>query len=425
MNPKGIYRSSGNTDPFHVTLRYLPREDATTFVDLESEGEWRAKVVRGDRGVITLSKSAGGRAGEIVEGSTGSKCDFYVNFTGKDGCAIIRVEYHNYSCYHLIFVRKGYEPIALLSGGAKWHCGNLRTRNEEVDNPMDEGSLFKFANLEYPIDASSNVNDHTPWSYTVQVSDFKDPSSTKFNIATDGYTVCAESDKKLWTDFYGRNSQAKFSDEAMSVKGRVAEFTDFNKLKESDDIGQGFGVLYADGATECANNVVEAYGYRWNRDDKNKCGMRGVFVYNLSGTDDQNDSEFSGRHIFLPIGNSGYGHRRRSGIKQSDNSAGNPFGNWGGVLRYAVRNEFYPMPGINDRPLFYDLWRRPGAAYYLNSRNGKNVGWDINYFTFDFTSLTSDNLIQQLNQTTDATVPGVAAPYNANTSAAFVRLVED
>lgn len=425
VNPKGIYRSSGNTDPFHVTLRYLPREDATTFVDLESEGEWRAKVVRGDRGVITLSKSAGGRAGEIVEGSTGSKCDFYVNFTGKDGCAIIRVEYHNYSCYHLIFVRKGYEPIALLSGGAKWHCGNLRTRNEEVDNPMDEGSLFKFANLEYPIDASSNVNDHTPWSYTVQVSDFKDPSSTKFNIATDGYTVCAESDKKLWTDFYGRNSQAKFSDEAMSVKGRVAEFTDFNKLKESDDIGQGFGVLYADGATECANNVVEAYGYRWNRDDKNKCGMRGVFVYNLSGTDDQNDSEFSGRHIFLPIGNSGYGHRRRSGIKQSDNSAGNPFGNWGGVLRYAVRNEFYPMPGINDRPLFYDLWRRPGAAYYLNSRNGKNVGWDINYFTFDFTSLTSDNLIQQLNQTTDATVPGVAAPYNANTSAAFVRLVED
>ena len=96
-----------------------------------------------------------------------------------------------------------------------------------------------------------------------------------------------------------------------------------------------------------------------------------------------------------------------------------------GVGCFVMLSETNPMPGINDRPLFYDLWRRPGAAYYLNSRNGKNVGWDINYFTFDFTSLTSDNLIQQVNQSTDVTVPGVAAPYNANTSAAFVRLVED
>lgn len=439
VNPKGIYRSSDNTDPFHVTLRYLPRESATEFTDLISEGRWRAKVVRGNRNLVKLSKTADGTEGDLVEGSTGSPCDFHVKFTGEDGCAVIRVEYHNYSCYHLIFVRKGYEPMALLSGGARWHAWNLRTRNEEVDNPMDEGSLFKFGRLDYPIDASSNVNDHSPWNYTVGVSDFNDPRQTKLNIATDGYKVCSEEDRKLWSDFYGRNKASKFtSDGNLGVSGRVAEFDDYNNLRASEDIGYGYGVLYADGATACAKSVTDVYGYRWNRTDNRtkNCGMRGTFVYNYSGTDDANATEYSGRHIFFPIGNAGYGHRRRSGISQGGDPAppDNNFSIWGGTLKYAFRNDFYPesfknswggISTVNDRPLFFDLWRRPGAIYYLDAQksadlgDGKQnyLGWDFNYFTFDFYGVTAGDLI-------GSTVSNVDAPYNVDTSAAFVRLVE-
>lgn len=47
---------------------------------------------------------------------------------------------------------------------------------------------------------------------------------------------------------------------------------------------------------------------------------------------------------------------------------------------------------INDCPLFYDIYMRPGAIYWydktgqnkINGTTESNVGWDFNYFTFDF-----------------------------------------
>lgn len=70
-------------------------------------------------------------------------------------------------------------------------------------------------------------------------------------------------------------------------------------------------------------------------------------------------------------------------------------------MRYASSRNTYFKPtdvsaaypnGVNDCPLFYDIYMRPGAIYWYdktgkNMVNGTpedNVGWDFNYFTFDF-----------------------------------------
>ena len=67
-----------------------------------------------------------------------------------------------------------------------------------------------------------------------------------------------------------------------------------------------------------------------------------------------------------------------------------------GVLRYAAyRNTFLAETTANNSPLFYDIYMRPGAVYWLNKYSKNNnhsmgsefesvIGWDFNYFTFDF-----------------------------------------
>lgn len=438
VNPKGIYRKPGSTEPFHVTMRILPKESSTEFEDLRSEGSWRAYVVAGDKSIVNLNGKS------EITGKAGSLLDFNVNFTGKTGHAIIRVEYHNYTCYHLIFVRNGYEKTELLENGAKWHTFNLRTKNEETNNPMDEGSLFKFGNLDYPIDATSNVNSITPWILPSHWSAFENPTDIKLNIATDDYSINNGNDKdgnditqKKWNEIKAIDYKGKTftSSQPLGVSGRVATLEDYKTLFDksmNDIIEYGYGVLYADGATECAKHISAVYGYRYDQpkyyvseDDKygQNCGMRGIFVYNRSL-----DGAYSGRNVFFPIGNSGYGFRRMDGQSQGgDELTDNPFAKWGGLLKYAGRNDFYPedyknswggVSSVKMRPLFYDLWRRPGAIYWLDAVKNVDLGlgdkakdylgWDINYFTFDFYGYMQSDIHKG----------------GENSAAAFVRLVD-
>ena len=104
--------------------------------------------------------------------------------------------------------------------------------------------------------------------------------------------------------------------------------------------------------------------------------MRGVFVCDST----------KGTQIFLPIGATGYGR-----FKQKANGAYNRQANgYEGVNQYA--NRYQPMPtdgyGVTYKPLFWDLYRRPGALYWLN--NGNAV--DINYYTFAFDLTTQNNV---------------------------------
>lgn len=392
VNPKGIYRSLKNNKSFHVVLKRLPRENDQMFKTFQSEGPWKAYVVKETNGKgITLSVTDPKTTelkddpeyGKAIYGKTGSVIDFNVNFEqssdnlSDNRYAIIRVEYHNYTCQHLIFVRQGDKPDDLVTGGVKWYAMNMKTTSELASNPLDEGSLFKFGKWNHPIDALSNKNPREPW-INVTPEDFKE-------YPEDGFTNAATGDKMVWTDIIHSNTTDGFGNPQMA-NARVATGADFWELRKYSYIEQGYGVLYGDDATETADDIVEAYGYDYKH-NKSGRGMRACFAYNSD----------TGKNLFFPIGASGYGHRKQSYIPT-----------WGdretlnGVLRYASgRTQLYPSPV--ERPLFYDIYKRPGAIYWLNAEipqnnftptDGVSLGWDINYFSFDFNFISKDNLIR-------------------------------
>ena len=392
VNPKGIYRSLKNNKSFHVVLKRLPRENDQMFKTFQSEGQWKAYVVKETNGKgITLSVTDPNTTelkddpeyGKAIYGKTGSVIDFNVNFEqssdnlSENRYAIIRVEYHNYTCQHLIFVRQGDNPDDLVAGGVKWYAMNMKTTSELASNPLDEGSLFKFGNWSHPIDALSNKNPREPW-INVTPGDFK-------IYPEDGFTNAATGDKMVWADIIHSNTTDGFGNPQMA-NARVATGADFWELRKYSYIEQGYGVLYGDDATETADDIVEVYGYNYEH-NKSGRGMRGCFAYNSE----------TGKNLFFPIGASGYGHRKQS-YKAT----------WGdpetinGVLRYAAgRTQLYPSPV--ERPLFYDLYKRPGGIYWLNAEipqdyftptDGVSLGWDINYFSFDFNFISKGNLIK-------------------------------
>lgn len=393
VNPKGIYRSLKNNKSFHVVLKRLPRENDQMFKTFQSEGPWKAYVVKETNGKgITLSVTDPMTTelkddleyGKAIYGKTGSVIDFNVNFEqssdnlSENRYAIIRVEYHNYTCQHLIFVRQGDNPDDLVAGGVKWYAMNMKTTSELASNPLDEGSLFKFGNWSQPIDALSNKNPFEPW-INVKPEDFK-------VYPEDGLTNAATGDKMEWTDIIQSNTTDDGFGNPQKANARVATGEDFWELRKYSYIEQGYGVLYGDDATETADDIVEAYGYDYVH-NKSGRGMRGCFAYNRE----------TGKNLFFPIGASGYGHRKQSYTAT-----------WGdpetvnGVLRYSAgRTKLYPDPV--ERPLFYDLYKRPGGIYWLNAEisqnqftptDGVSLGWDINYFSFDFNFISKGNLIR-------------------------------
>lgn len=387
VNPKGIYRSSENNKSFHVVLKRLPRENDQIFKTFQSEGPWKAYVIKRYNGDgITLSVTSDKTElkddpeyGKAIYGKTSSEIDFSVDFSGsstENRYAIIRVEYHNYTCQHLIFIRQGDKPDDLVTGGVKWYAKNMKTSTDLASTPLDEGSLFKFGNWNQPIDALSNKNPFEPW-INVTPEDFK-------VYPEDGFTNAGTGVKMEWTTITNLGKDNKFGAPQMA-NARVATAADFWELR-ADNVEQGYGVLYGDDATETADDIVDAYGYDYEHSTSGR-GMRGCFAYNSD----------TGKNLFFPIGASGYGHRKQSYTAS-----------WGdpeilnGVLRYAGgRTKLYPDP--KDRPLFYDIYKRPGAIYWLNAEipkdyftptDGASLGWDINYFSFDFNFISTDNLIR-------------------------------
>lgn len=370
VNPKGVWRRAGNNKDFHVVLKHLPKESAEEFIPFTSEGEWRAYVVRGDRDFVTLNGK------DEVHGSTGSYIDFTIGFKGetpKDGsrCAIVRVEYHNYSCVHLIFVRQGQAPMALVEGGSEWLTCNMRTKDQEASCPLEEGSMFRFGDWDNPIDATNNVE--------VGVSNRIYPLK-----------IAENEDKILWDDIPSSDYNGSFSSTRLK-DGRevaVASYEDYNELWGNDEVlGQGFGVLYGDDARETLSKVDEVYGHRYDKHgDASEpgagFGMRGVFVYNMSET------SYGGRNLFFPIGATGHGRRKN----QEDAS-------WKkAVLRYAGRSApIAPGENLSHRPIFYDIYIRPGAIYWLDRRKDDGrveecIAWDFNYFSFDYNGISANNV---------------------------------
>lgn len=232
---------------------------------------------------------------------------------------------------------------------------------------MDEGSLFKFGNWDQPTDALKNKNPKEP---CINVG----PKDFKFYPENGLLAIAGTRDNVSWENITNLPLTASFEQPQPGM--RVAEDKDYRELFDNEDIEQGYGVLYGDDATETADHIRDVYGYDYNNATMGR-GMRGCFVYNKN----------TGKNLFFPIGASSY----REGRKETDNK--------NGILRYGNRTEYFPSPSVNDRHLFYDLFKRPGALYWYathvqHSDNTFSIGWDINYFTFDFNNILESNVFK-------------------------------
>ena len=192
----------------------------------------------------------------------------------------------------------------------------------------------------------------------------------------------------------------------------IATARDFEQLYLTPHIQFGYGVLYADGATETQMSVNDAYGwYRRDIDGEvpdNRKGMRGMFAYYWNVNDPNN--AYTAKNVFFPIGRSGYGHRKNTRSTASNNEKA-------GTLRYSCGRSSYADVFEKTAPLFCSLYRRPGAIYWArnaeriykswddsttdvdkdipnpdNRPGARMFGLDINYFTFDVNAIQGSNM---------------------------------
>ncbi|MDE5987892.1 MAG: DUF4906 domain-containing protein [Duncaniella sp.] len=439
INPKGVWRKSGSTEDFHVTLlRLLEDKESSEFKDFISEGAWSAEVITGS-GVITLSSTREGSGDDTapqinvkrIQGATEKPIDFKINFTGADGCAIVRVRYHNYTCEHDIFCREGYDPIALADGTAhdgrpyaKWSSFNVdHFENGKAiltNSPLDEGSLFRRKcniaitsanNAKYPRPRGNNR--YIPGQFDV------------IDAAGNAKTLPWNEIKNPWPNSPTKEGEViTHTWDITNSDYQIANIEDyFQLMSKTNDlsfhINKAYGIVYGDGAREVKTKRSDAYGYLKNAAGRSEKGMIGVIVYNSQ----------TAAQIFFPLGTEAAGRRKGSG---TPDGAANWQGKWdpnpanrdyAGTLRYSSRSAYYGFrttDGFSDvdnvkyQPMFYDLYRRPGAVYWAykwwsNGNDGFNhsSAFEMNFFTMGFEGFQNG-----------------AATSDEKSDACFIRLVK-
>lgn len=426
VNPKGVWRRGSGTavSDFHVRLMRQPSDDASNFVSFTSVGKWSAEVIRTSDPIISLSSTAVGTGPGTqqqshqsrIEGESECPIDFDINFNGGKGFAVVRVRYHNYTCEHDIFVRVGYGPVEIVPGSGTW-WNSYNVHHFEGDSavlctsPLQEGSLFRRGSGTAILAKNSKVNTigtNVPSRAMKTIM-----ATTKGKEEDRWWGGCAptETDRQTWEitkDAEGAIKSVLHDWKIGNADTRIATIEDFYTITSVTNdpnfkYSKAYGVLYGDGAVKVAESMNDAYGYDSETGDDSPKGMRGVFVYNTDNL----------RMIFLPIGLSGYG-RRLGGASWADEPTN-------GTQRYASRGARMSNADASDRPLFYDLYRRPGALYWCkiykypidkrpvkipDGKGGfvtnyyndveKSASFDINYFTmgfegFDNASVTNDN----------------------------------
>ena len=419
VNPKGIWHTWNNTDPFRVRLCIREDMNATEFTSLTSEGAWRAYVLAssdGHAGFVYLTGGTGRdpETGGII-GATDSEIEFTINFNGPGAasvsrCAIIQVEYHGYSCSHNIFVRQGYrEPLAIVPGGAKWSafslysCATGSDINDQfatswngsnyIDatltaSPLALGSFFKRGNyngitISNNTVAGSNVSPGRSHYFTMSAGQKARWSDIKGLAYHQGYsgTLVKWGASDVHNTFEWRRFRARVNIGDGSTEEvrqyRVPTIDDFNALTGTG-VSYGVGVLYADGTVETQMNVSHAYGFEDFDNDGddmeesggNHRGMRGIMVYNTTNA----------HQLFFPIGARGMGRRTITGYTSTS------FDDFG-ILRYGgvtytltqdanIANEYRPIP--------FNMPAAPGAIYWLSKLTDGYPAWDMNYFDQNF-----------------------------------------
>lgn len=423
MNPKAIWRKANSDKDFHVQLKILPHQTASSFEPLISDGPWRAVVSKGEEWIEIIptdlsqlnpdgSISGSGDAYDKVN----NKIDFKIKPKGttiNPRGGYVTVYYNNFTCVHTIFVRQGYDPVEFKScPGVMWHTYNLRTGGygdteaiEAVD-PEVEGSYFRYYNRQYPIDPRSNTIE---WA-------FKNGLERQFIIAQSDISNTGIT--KKWEEIKLASPATEWG--TFKVKGyeescRLPEKVEWESILKDHNTIFGYGVLYADGATETLENTQLVYGAEPD-DHERGLGMRGVIICDAS----------DGNQIFLPLSTSGYGRFKQK--SQYDVYNRLP-ANWGGVIQYANRYSWYPSTGdynVSYKPLFYDLWEGEGTLYWAEPDGSQPYALDINFNTLDIVVGKADQDGLGLIWDKDKWMtPGTKYTDPSGSDAVHIRLVHD
>lgn len=407
VNPKGVWRRKGSREPFNVTLMrlytdndYIHLNPNAAFEEFNSDGSWSAEVVAGGDNIISLSSTPKGSGDAVaqtnvrrIEGASEHPIDFTINFNGSEGCAIVRVRYHNYTCEHDIFCRNGYDPIAIRDGGAKWYSYNVYRFEDRkailTKSPLQEGSFFRGQNYTAILASNNDREGYKPFQRTASSGLWVIKPDAKISDNEEEIRSSANWSDLRWHPTDNRPDVSwKISNEDMHI-AQIADYYAIASSELQSDIKNAYGVLYADGAKGTAITVKDAYGYDYVDGRDSEKGMRGVIVYNAKNS----------RQIFFPIGKHGLGRRKSGYITNNNDSPG--------TLRYAGRTEYYGFINsaqaalLKDRPLFYDLYRRYGAVYWcrdyvfdIKGDYNKSSAFDLNYFTMGFQGYGNDAMPQ-------------------------------
>ena len=378
VNPKGVWRKWDSEKPFRITLKNSDSEPtvATVFEPLPSDGPWTASIVKGADWVRIKDTESQTWGTEDVTGGTGSKIEF--DYKPASKCSsenesrfgLIEIKFHNNTCTHMVLVSQGTAPVEF--GGRKWHMTNVKYSGTDAENPLLEGSMFAFGNSDNAILSSNNLKDGYGFDISCLWKRF-DVYDSKGNVQ-----------QKLLNDI--GHSLNGFADDGMTENGkcRVANAEDWDDLA-SDKYIRYYGILYGDECEETLSLNKFTNTYTNVGDVK---GMRGCFVCDT----------LTGKHLFFPIGNTGYG-RRKYIDNTKRNEATHPI-QGEGVLKYATRTSEMEEETARKSPNYYSLWNEPGAVYLFGERKMipdpdpskilYRYGFDINYFSFGFEEFTVD-----------------------------------
>ncbi|MDE6484299.1 MAG: hypothetical protein K2L14_02755 [Duncaniella sp.] len=341
INPRVIYRRKDNRDPFLVTLCYNTRTsrqqlesdldsdvDTTTVVyePIYSNGPWSATIEKDPYGFVSIS--ANGRTitreGQFITGRNNTPVQFTYKPTKNgpdDGAygAIITIYYHGNNCSHKIVVRQGYGAADLgKDTDAKWSAFNVYDENNLTVNPLSVGSIFRrYSDMKQPIAESNNL-DYVVHQVPSSSATFKIVGSntkkkwSEINAHTNGGgTVFGAMNFKNVetgkTESYRLPDKKELPDIGIYTDKTQVPQTNQDEIKRVEDIGNGYGIAYADGATKTLfTEEATAFYDPDNNIRDSKRGVRGVVVYSVS----------SGNNVFFPFGRWGHPRRRASGELQ-------------------------------------------------------------------------------------------------------------
>lgn len=430
VNPAGVWRQASSTKAFNFRLMELNEDDDSNtgavhrqFYPTISDGPWTAHIEQGADWVQIAPTGTNNWGTSDVTGGTASEVRFDVRpaSTCSDGTVregVIKVTYNNNTCIHYFFVSQGLGDVPMAvnvtypdttvynatstSHTCYWMNRNMKYSGVPCDNPLMEGGLFRWGNASQaikPEDAQRsgygfNIEGHsagkTHWMYT-------------------GGDVS-------FTGIWHPERPTGFRyDEHATYKGRFygdrwpAKYADWTALQS---FPRYYGVLYGEESTGTATNTTDAYTYINPGDVK---GMQGLFVWDRS----------NGRHLFFPIGSTGYGHRKGSDLYRTD---------WGGdgnvkrdVLKYAQRSLEMPDGTAKKLPMLYDLWMRKGAIYWYEENefydlNKESYAHDINYYTYDLNTYGANPVTMAAKGASDPHT-GKACRSAQWSDACFVRCV--